>query len=111
MGYALLICSAAATAGPGALYNWQGNDLHLQIYLQPRASKDEIIGPHGDALKIRITAAPVDGKANQHLCRFLAKIFAVPIGQVELHSGHHSRNKCVIIHNPQHLPGVISLPE
>jgi uncharacterized protein (TIGR00251 family) len=85
-------------------YRWQGDTLQLHVHLQPRASRDEIVGPHGDNLKIRITAPPVDGKANQHLLRFLAHEFGVPKSQVNLVSGHSSRTKVVLIHRPRKLP-------
>jgi uncharacterized protein (TIGR00251 family) len=74
-------------------YAWQGNDLILNITLQPRASKDEICGIHGATLKIRITAPPVDGKANTHLCAFVAKICQVSKSAVSLISGAGSRQK------------------
>jgi len=85
-------------------YRWQGADLLLTVRLQPRASRDEIVGPHGDALKIRITAPPVEGQANAHLIRFLAKAFDVGRGQVTLVSGDTARSKRLRIHDPRHLP-------
>ncbi|MCG6886361.1 MAG: DUF167 family protein [Proteobacteria bacterium] len=88
-------------------YIWQGDTLQLHVYLQPRASRDEIVGPHGDNLKIRITAPPVDGKANQHLLRFLAREFRVPLSQVALLSGQASRTKLVQIQQPRQLPPMI----
>lgn len=96
---------------PNGACHWQAGDLTLQIRLQPRASKDEIIGWHGDALKIRITAPPVDGKANKHLLAFLAKQFKVPSAQVTLVSGLTGRDKRVCIQAPRHIPAPIPGPE
>ncbi len=56
---------------------WQEDSLIITCHLQPKASKTEVVGLHGDALKIRIKAPPVDGKANLELIRFLAKEFDV----------------------------------
>ncbi|MES9857630.1 MAG: DUF167 family protein [Sedimenticola sp.] len=85
-------------------YRWEGSDLLLQLRVQPRASKDQLVAPHGDSYKVRITAPPVDGKANAHLIRFLAKSFNVKRTDVTLISGECSRNKCFRIHAPQQLP-------
>lgn len=93
---------------PG-FYSWEGNDLLLRVYLQPRASRDEIIGPHGEALKIRVTAPPVEGKANRQLRTFLAAEFNVPPGRVELEKGHGSRIKLWRIHQPRRLPAGIQV--
>lgn len=89
-------------------YHWQGSDLVLQVLIQPRASKDEVVGPHGDQLKIRITAPPVDGKANQHLTRFLAKTFRVAKSQIHIESGETGRHKRVRILAPQQLPAFLT---
>lgn len=51
--------------------------LVLRLYIQPKASRDSIVGLHGDELKVAITAPPVDGQANAHLVKFLAKQFRV----------------------------------
>ena len=87
-----------------AFYTWQNNDLILNCYLQPKAKKDEIVGTHNDALKIRITAPPVDGKANKYLLAFLAKQFEVPKSHISLISGELSRNKRIKVKNPLKLP-------
>ena len=89
-------------------YQWQEEDLLLTIRVQPRASRDEIVGPHDDTLKVRITAPPVDGKANAHLQRYLAKCFGVATSHVELISGESGRNKRLRIRKPVHLPEGIS---
>ncbi len=67
------------------------------MYVQPRASKTEVVGRHGDAIKIRVKAPPVDGAANEELIRFLAKRFKVPRKAVELVSGSSSRHKQIAI--------------
>jgi uncharacterized protein (TIGR00251 family) len=70
-------------------------NLLLHILVQPRASRSEIVGPHGDALKVRLTAPPVDGAANEELIRFLAKEFGVPQRAIEIVAGLSSRRKTV----------------
>lgn len=88
-------------------YEWQGDKLILRIKVQPRASKDEIAEILGDSLKIRITAPPIDGKANQHLLTYLAKLFKVAKSRITLLSGETGREKRVCIDNPQQLPDII----
>ena len=69
------------------------NDLVLSVYVQPRASKNQLCGLVGDELKIRLTSPPVDGAANK-LCReFLAELFDVSKSAVEIVSGEASRHK------------------
>ncbi|MFX8899343.1 DUF167 family protein, partial [Acinetobacter baumannii] len=62
---------------PLSFYRWDGEDLLLDCHLQPKASRDEFAGLHGERLKIRLTAPPVEGKANAHLLAFLGKAFGV----------------------------------
>jgi hypothetical protein len=69
--------------------------VRLQIRVQPRASHTELAGLHGDALKVRLAAAPVDGAANDALVRFLAECLGVPRSAVSLLSGASSRVKVV----------------
>jgi len=88
-------------------YQWDGEDLLLAVHIQPRASADSLDGTHGERLKIRLTAPPVDGKANSHLIRFLARHFGVPRRQVHLLSGESSRAKRVRIERPRQLPAGI----
>ena len=69
------------------------NGLVLSVYVQPRASKNQICGIQGDELKIRLTSPPVDGAANK-LCReFVADLFDVSKSSVEIISGETSRHK------------------
>lgn len=89
---------------PRPWLQWQDGDLILQVQIQPRSSNDEITGTQGERLKIRITAPPVDGQANQHLIRFLAKTFKVAKSHITIESGETGRLKRIRIHNPQHLP-------
>lgn len=84
--------------------SYRGVDLVLQLYVQPKASRDQIIGLHGDELKLAITAPPVDGKANAHILKLLAKLFDVSKSQIELIKGELSRHKQVLIKAPFQLP-------
>ena len=69
----------------------------LRVHVQTRASRDEIVGSHGDLLKVRITAAPVAGEANKHLLKFLAKKLKIPQSQLSLTSGATSKKKSISI--------------
>ena len=92
-------------------YHWEGDDLVLDLRIQPRASRDELAGPHGDRLKLRITAPPGDGRANAHLIAFLAEVCGVPKAQVTLISGETGRDKRVRIQRPRRLPpGIAPAP-
>ena len=92
-----------------SFYRWQGENLLLSCHLQPKASKDEFCGLHGDSLKIRITAPPVDGKANAHLTKFLAKQFGVAKGAVTIVSGELGRQKRISIASPGRLPEALEI--
>ena len=67
----------------------------ILIHAQPRASRSELAGCHGDALKVRLRAPPVDGAANEELRRFLAERLGVPAGAVRLLRGESGRRKVV----------------
>jgi uncharacterized protein (TIGR00251 family) len=94
---------------PSTYYRWDGADLLLDCHLQPKASRDEFAGRHAERLKIRLTAPPVEGKANAQLLAFLAAAFAVSKSQVSLESGQQSRQKRVRIKQPQRLPAELGL--
>lgn len=72
----------------------------VAFHVQPGAKKTEVAGPHGDALKIKLAAPPVDGKANASLLAFVAAALGVSKGAVTLKSGQTSRQKVVEIHGP-----------
>lgn len=90
-------------------YRWQGKDLLLYCHLQPGARTDEFAGLHGERIKIRIKAPPVDGKANTHLREFLAKAFGVPLKQVVLEAGDAARQKTLRIIQPAHIPEMLGI--
>jgi uncharacterized protein (TIGR00251 family) len=75
----------------------RGNAVRFSVHLQPRASTNEIAGLHGAALKIRVTAPPLDGLANTALLDFLAQTLQIPRRNVCIVSGHSSRAKIVEI--------------
>ncbi len=65
------------------------------IRVQPRARRNAIIGEHGDALKLALTAPPVEGRANEACIAFLADWLSVPRSSVSIAAGQSSRNKVV----------------
>jgi uncharacterized protein (TIGR00251 family) len=67
------------------------------IKVQPRARKNAVVGTLGDALKVSLTAPPVDGKANQACIEFFAKLLKVPHSSVTIAAGQTSRNKVIRI--------------
>lgn len=83
---------------PGGGLTWlrvDGDGVVLTLHVQPGTKKTEVAGLHGEALKIRLAAPPVDGKANECLLGFLAKRLGVPKSHVALLSGGTSRSKRV----------------
>lgn len=85
-------------------YRWEGDHLILPVRVQPRASRDELIGWQDGRLRVRITAPPVAGKANAYLGQFLATVFQVPKSQVILLAGETGRVKRFRIIGPRRLP-------
>jgi uncharacterized protein len=69
----------------------------LTIHAQPNASRSTYVGLHGDALKIRVASPPIDGAANEALCRFLSDHLAVSMSQVIIRAGHGARRKRVLV--------------
>jgi len=81
------------------------NVLTLNIKVEPRSSRAGIVGPYGDALKVKLTSPPVEGKANKELIEVLAKEFRITKKDVEIISGQSSKNKIV------RLTGVSSIDD
>ena len=83
----------------------------VSLYVQPRASRSELVGWHDGALKVALKAPPVDGKANVELVRLLAHVAGISKRRVRLLSGHGSRRKRVLLegvlleHLEETLPG------
>ncbi len=95
-----------------SFYHWQNDDLILFVKIQPKASKDELgevikNETQSDQIKIRITAPPVDGKANKYLIAYLSKVFKVAKSHISLLSGDTGRNKKLQIREPKQLPTMI----
>jgi len=88
--------------------NWRrqdGDSPVLTLHVQPGASRTEVAGLHGDALKIRLAAPAVDGRANAALVRYLAGEFGVAVRNVVIERGETSRRKVVRITAPAKEPG------
>ena len=79
--------------------NRNDNNIALNVYVQPRASRNRVAGMHGNAIKICVTAPPVENKANGAVIHFFADLFGVPKSAVSIKSGRQGRHKKVLIHN------------
>jgi uncharacterized protein len=90
-------------------YRRNGDVLTLTLHVQPGAKRTDVAGLHGEALKIRLAAPPIEGRANEALLKYIAEAFGVPLRQVELKQGGQSRHKVVAITgskvNPEALLG------
>ncbi|PCJ13228.1 MAG: YggU family protein [Gammaproteobacteria bacterium] len=89
-------------------FSWHDSDLILNCHIQANAKSTEIIGLHGNAVKIRIAALPSQGKANVALVTHLATEFGVRKNQVSLLSGHTNKRKRFKIDQPQKIPSPLS---
>ena len=92
----------------GVWYKQENDKVIINVYLQPGAKHTEISGFHGDALKIRLSSLPVDGRANDALLKYIAQLFDVPLRQVALTRGVKSRNKKVAITGSKIEPQLIT---
>ena len=89
-------------------YRRDGDDnLVLTLHIQTGAKRTEAIGLHGEALKIKLAAAPIEGKANATLLKFIAKRFDVPLSQVVLKQGAKSRHKVIEVRQSACGPDVL----
>ncbi len=87
---------------------WEGETLVLNVLGTPSAKQDAIGKPKGNQLKISVTAAPVAGRATDHMVKFLAEAFGVTTKSIEVVFGRMNVNKQLRIHAPKTLPAVIS---
>jgi uncharacterized protein (TIGR00251 family) len=78
-------------------YRSNAGVITLTLHVQPGAKRSEISGLHGDALKLRLAAPPIEGRANEALLKYIATLFEVTLRQVELKHGLQSRSKVVAI--------------
>ncbi|MGQ9508527.1 MAG: DUF167 domain-containing protein [Thermodesulfobacteriota bacterium] len=67
--------------------------LIIKVYLQPRSSRNEIVGPYRDGIKVRVTAPPTKKRANKALIQFLSEAWGIPPSHIEIQKGHHSHEK------------------
>ncbi|MFJ1268564.1 DUF167 domain-containing protein [Legionella lytica] len=91
-------------------YQQDGNLITVNVYVQPGAKQSDIAGLHGEALKIRLQAPPIEGRANEALIKFIAQLFEVPTRQVLLKRGGKSRYKTLLITGSKHPPGSLYKP-
>lgn len=91
-----------------AWFHWQGDDLLLQVRLQPRSGREGLGEVHDGCLRIRVGAPPVEGRANRRLMELLAEACGVPRRSVTLEHGRSARIKRIRIHAPALLPGALA---
>nr|BFD58295.1 DUF167 family protein YggU [Bdellovibrio sp. CKG001]BFD61725.1 DUF167 family protein YggU [Bdellovibrio sp. HM001]BFD65537.1 DUF167 family protein YggU [Bdellovibrio sp. HAGR004] len=86
--------------------------VRLHLFIQPKASKNEVVGPHNGELKIKITAPPVDGRANECLIEFMSDLFDIPKRDVLLVKGETGRHKVVELSglSEQTVRGILNIP-
>lgn len=89
-------------------FGWDGDMLVVNILGKPAASKDAIGKPKGTQLKVSVTAAPKDGRATDHMVRFLAPHFGVPVSAIEVVFGRESIHKQLRITAPKKMPAVFA---
>lgn len=76
----------------------------FKVFVQPRSSKNSIVGAHGDAIKVKVTAPPLAGAANKMCIKFLAKCLATPNCMLEIITGQNSRTKQILLRSVQVPP-------
>jgi len=92
-------------------FHWDGETLVVNILGKPSAKVDAIGKPKGHQLKVSVTAAPVAGKATDHMVRFLANEFGVAASDIEVVFGRMNVNKQLRIKSPKKLPAVFGQQE
>lgn len=71
--------------------------VRLAVQIQPNAKKTEVVGVLDDALKIKLQAAPIEGKANEALVRYIAEVLSVPRSAVEITHGQTNKRKLIAV--------------
>jgi hypothetical protein len=79
------------------LVRQSGETASFRVHLQPKASCEEIVGELDGVLKLRVTAPPVDGRANDACVRLLARALGLPVSRLRIVSGQHARLKTIQI--------------
>ena len=82
-----------------AIIKVSANGVSLPCMLQPRSSQNKIVGLYGEMLKIKLTAPPVEGKANAALIKYMSKLVGVPSGTITITAGLTSRRKTLLFTN------------
>ena len=83
-----------------AAWEQAGDGLRIRLRVQPRSSRNRVAGMHGDALKVCVTAPPVDGSANAAVIALLAAVLAVPRSRLSIVAGAAAREKQVVVAGP-----------
>jgi uncharacterized protein len=91
-----------------SFFSWEGEVLVVNILGKPGAGRNAIGKPKGTQLKVSVTAAPVAGKATDHMLRFLAPLFGVAVADIEVVFGRENVNKQLRIRAPKKLPAVFT---
>jgi uncharacterized protein len=87
--------------------------VRIAVQVQPGAKKTEVVGVHDDALKLKLQAPPIEGRANEALVRFLSSALSVPKSAVTITHGHTSKRKLVEVLSKRLTPeqaGTLLLP-
>ena len=97
---------SASGADETSFYRWEGDTLVVNVLGKPAAARDMIGKPKGPQLKVSVTASPRNGKATDHMLRFLAPLFGVPVSQITVVFGRESVHKQLRIQAPTRMPPV-----
>lgn len=89
-----------------SFFAWDGDTLIVNILGKPSAGRDMIGKPKGNQLKVSVTAAPQQGRATDHMVRFLAPLFGVKAADISVVFGQENVNKQLRIKAPSQLPAV-----
>lgn len=92
-----------------AHFRWLDDRLRLYCHIHPGASRNTIVGVHGDRLKIQITSPPIEGRANAGLIQFISTEFGVAKSAVSVERGPHGRHKVLVIRAPRVFPAAADI--